>query len=232
MTKFLIFPIGWLTSIILACAVRLDVILAPLVTFVVGASCYTVRSFIEKNTPTAEQVAKRASFAVITRQLVAYLAILIASILVTRTYYWITWNPIGEARDDGWTLDEIPPAVDEFPTVSNGAGVIAQARRTRAPFLFIDTPIPYYVFVHKSNEANGSRNLVFRYDSTDAGWDSPPRITWINDSLLKISVGNGDILQVTRQETQMSGIRIVYALGPSLQPPALRFWQRPFFSNS
>lgn len=104
--------------------------------------------------------------------------------------------------------------IDNLADVKNQDGIIATIRRTRAALLSVDTPIPYYVFVHQQGIQDRSCNLVFKYETTDNGWRDAPRVSWRHRSSLRIAVANErDIARIIRQSRRLKGIQITYVIG-------------------
>jgi hypothetical protein len=156
-------------------------------------------------------------------------AVLVSSLLLTRLYGDLTWDPVGAAGDNGWGFFQCSPPTDS-PAVSNRAGIAATVRRGACasdPLMLLSAG-SFFVFLQHSGEPKGSRTLVFRYQTTTSGWDYPPKLTWVDEFTLRIAVARGCIKQVTKQQSSAHGVNIEYALASEQKPPAIAFWQRPF----
>ena len=100
-----------------------------------------------------------------------------------------------------WILASCQPVFPMFDTVDNLAdvpnrnGMVAAVRRTRA-MLPLDTPIPYYVFVHPKGTADRNCNLFFQYDATDSGWRDGPRVSRSGSTLRIVVRDRRDIARV------------------------------------
>ena len=215
----LIFPGIWLLVTASACAVRLDATLAGLLSSLVGTATYVVAA--RKRTEAGPTIVKRAT---------SLISILVASVLLTRTYYWITWDPTG-AIDDGWgnAPGIFQDVVYEWPEVPSRARLAVSIRRTSSGLLSVDVPASYFIFVRPLYQQDNKESLVFRYYATEAGFDAPPQVSWESNDHLIITVGVGDILTVTKQHKEIDGVRITYSLGRSTYNSEVAFWQRPFF---
>jgi len=160
---------------------------------------------------------------------IAVIIIVATSVLGVMGYKWISWDPIGEVSDNGWRNFWGPCEKREILSIPNGKGEIATLRLSECPIVYVDVDRSYFVFLHKRQELNKKWNLVFRYKVNINEKNSQPKIMWITNSSLKITVGSDNILQVTKQLRHIEGIDIVYDLGRAEFPPALEFWQRPLF---
>jgi hypothetical protein len=220
--KLLLFPGLWLIATAAVCVARLDATLAGALTFAVGFIAYLV-AHVDRTELRSRAliIVKRSAFA---------LGILVVSVLLTRTYYWVTWNPIG-TTDDGWGI--MPGMIfqdleHDWPAIPNGDDGVAVVRRTSSGLLSIDSPTSYFVFVHLASEHESRTNLVFRYFATAQGWDSPPQVTWDRDGSVIVLVGVGDILTITKQRHSIDGVPVTYDICAGAHSPELAFWQRPF----
>ena len=217
--QLLIFPGIWLLVTAGACAVRLDATLAGLLSFVAGAATYLLRG--SKAIERCPTIAKRTA---------SLIGILVVSVLLTRSYYWITWDPIG-TTDDGW--GKVPggifqDVVQEWPEVPSALGFVVSVRKTSSGLLSVDVPASYFVFVHPLQQQDSNESLIFRYYAT-GGFNAPPQVSWESESRLIITVGVRDILTVTKQRNEIDGVRITYSLGRPAYNSEVAFWQRPLF---
>jgi hypothetical protein len=219
---WLLFPGLWLIFVVVACAARLDAALAGALSFVVGLISYVVSRV---STPKF-----RSRAHAILKWPLAVTGILVVSVVMTRVYYWITWDPIGTI-DDGWgTVPGLvfQDVVREWPAAQNGS-IVAAIRRTSSGLLSADVTASYFVFVHRISEGDSEANLAFRYFATERGFDLPPQIRWGRDNSVIVLVGDGDILMITKQRRSTDGARVAYEIGPGVYPPETAFWQRPLF---
>jgi hypothetical protein len=217
---WLLFPVVWLLFMALACILRVQVVFAGILSVVCGVICYGLTLSVPRSKSRSARWGVAVRIAVI-------VGIFVLSLSATRTYYWISWNPVGNAYDDGWGWF-FPDSVDELSDVSKVHGRIVTIKRTR-DLLIADRPIPYFVFIRKPGEQSDAGNLVFRYDTTDRGWNRVPTIHWLNGSSVLLSVEPGTIAVITKQLAKSEGVGIKYDLGNPTYKVALHFWQRPFF---
>jgi hypothetical protein len=209
-------------SAVALCAVRLEATSAGALSFVAGLISYLVSRV-------GRPQLRSGAHAILKWTLIVP-GILVASVVMTRVYYWITWDPIGTI-DDGWgTVPGLlfQDAVREWPAVQKGSVVVA-VRRTSSGLLSADVPASYFVFVHRIMDRDSEANLAFRYFATARGFDSPPQIGWGRDISAIVLVGDGDVLRITKQRRSADGARVTYEIGPALDPPETAFWQRPLF---
>lgn len=227
--RAIFFVAAWLAGILALSLTNVNQVVGMAIAVVWGFACIAVVSevpfFGSNDNERSAAVPKffRPVFAV-----GAVLLALVGSVYAIRAYKWLTWDPIGAVTDNGWGWYGCEKT--EVAAIPNGNGVVARIRRTECPgFLAGDTELSYFVFVGAERGAAGARNLVFRYEVMSEAWESPPKITWIGDTSVKIAVGRGAILRVTKQRTSSDGVAISYALAPALLPPGTEYWQRPFW---
>jgi hypothetical protein len=137
----------------------------------------------------------------------------------------MAWDPIGNGDD----LGDAPCYARELTALPNRSGEVATVRRVLCTGDMLNTVVVYFVFVHKVSERNNHDNLVFRYTTSDGyRLTAPyvPKLAWAKDSALNIALGDGVILQVTKQRASIDGVGISYSLGKAQYPPALEWWQR------
>lgn len=208
----------WLTTLGVACACRLDATLAGLLGFGTGTAIYFASLRANKALGGHRRLLEGT---------VALTGIFVASLGLTRVYYWVTWDPIGTV-DDGWGVAPgFQDAVRDWPNMSIGHDLMTSIRRTSSGLLSVGFPASYFVFVHPPQEPDSRSNLVFRYAATEVGWGSPPEITW-KDPNIVVAVPARDIFMVTRQRQSVRGVAMRYELHGSVHPAELLFWQRPF----
>lgn len=213
----------WLIGCVLALFARIDVVLTSMAISVWSLICYWATvSRTRSKSPSDE---RRALFA----RFLAPFAIILLSFFAVRTYFWITWDPIGSPYDTGWGLAPFPNRASETSTKSNGRGIFATCLRMTSGMLDADAPASYYIFIHSAGTNEDHGNLVFRYYATEEGFYDSPSFVWLTPSTIKIMVPNGDVQQITKQRSSLGGVHILYSVGQSVEQPALRFWERPFF---
>jgi hypothetical protein len=246
--RFAVFPGLWLLSVVGLCVANIDVNITVVVTFVIGTITYAVASrnreggtarrqqmeeldCAESGTPLPYSNRARArlrSGRAPTHGIVIF-AVFALSLLSARVYYWVTWDPVGNPYDNGWGRSPLPDISETYRSVANSNGILVTTRRVRASLLIAESPIEYFLFVHKLSQPMDHRTLVFRYFATDGGWDGPPRSIWISNNSLLVRTGPGDVLQVTKQVHFIDGITIQYVVPSTARAAALRFWERPLF---
>src|ERR1700688_1556498 len=111
-----------------------------------------------------------------------------------------------------WLYVELAPLLDslgetngadcdyrgDFPSVPNGAGLVATGHSTGCAVVLLFTAFTTYVYVHKIGESDSAKSLVFRFnESPDSS--AEPQIVWSDASNLRISVSTVDA--VTKQLT-------------------------------
>lgn len=149
------------------------------------------------------------------------LVILVGSFIAIGTYRWIAFDPIGEISDNG--VGGLPCEKDDLKRIANNSGDVAIIRRTACPGQMAGNwGLTYFIFAHKAGEGETRGNLILRYTVEAECWDSLPRVYWLPDRVLKISVA-GEILEVTFQRATYAGIAIDYVLGPARFPPKPNF---------
>lgn len=153
----------------------------------------------------------------------AFVAVISLSGLSTFVIGAISWDPIGVRND----LGSPPCETIERSSASSRAGDIASVRQTGCAGTR-DGVESFFVFVHSPSSSPTRSDLAFRYTPTAKGASSPPKVAWVAPSVLRISVGDGMILQVTAQQTNVHGVDVVYLLGSAVKPSATTWWQRPF----
>lgn len=159
--------------------------------------------------------------------LVGGVLILIAALstLATGALSAAIWDPIGENNDVG----EAPCSTFDAEPISNGTGIVAVVRKTRCSGGW-EEQANFFVFVRQSNAQNSRANLAFRYTPTN-GSDEGPRLHWLSDHLLRITIGDGQITQITKQVPSIDDVRVIYSYRWTEHPPAIHWWQRVFDSQ-
>lgn len=100
----------------------------------------------------------------------------------------------------------------ELKPAANNSGIVVTAHNTVCDGFGGSSAI--YVYVHKLEERESKQSLVFRYfDKSDV---PAPTFEWVNDSSLRIVVG--DVSQVTKQLDTIAGVKIIYVVGKSDYP--------------
>lgn len=218
-TSLLVFPVAWVVG--LGAVGLANVMWSPLIAAAWGFLCYMAALLIRKaaNSGRNDRLARTLSRAL---HVLAIALIVIVSTLSMFIAGSISWNPIGKGDDLG-----APPCMTtDLLTLHNRNEEVATIRRTWCSGNW-DGMVSYFVFVHNERVPNSRKNLVFRYTPTDRSSMIAPIISWQSRSSLHITVGPGDILQVTRQQTSMAGVEVTYSLGRAVYSPAPEWWQRP-----
>jgi hypothetical protein len=122
-----------------------------------------------------------------------------------------------------WLYVELAPLLDslgetngaecdyrgDFPSVPNGAGLVATGHSTGCAVVLLFTAFTTYVYVHKIGESDSAKSLVFRFnESPDSS--AEPQIVWSDASNLRISVSTVDA--VTKQLTSINDVKISYSI--------------------
>jgi hypothetical protein len=231
--RAVVFLLLFLLGSLLICASRISYDVAGFIDFVWGAGLYW---FFIRASLTARTSEPNRRLATIVAQVLQHAAVIVAIYLLSgplvKVYYWITWDPIGDSYDSGlgWSPPWVPfsvDSVDELPAVPNGEGLVAIVRRTR-PGLDVGDYVPYFVFVLAVGEKPNARDLVFRYQSTEAGIYSPPKISWLRKNRLSIAVESGNVFVITKQRFSIDDVAIRYKIGRTVRNSELNFWERPF----
>jgi len=92
---------------------------------------------------------------------------------------------------------------EAIPSVSANGNLVISGHHT----LCGDSAV--YLYLHKPGEAESSSSLVFRY--FDEPTEKLPRIEWLNNHVLQISVGK--VSQITKMRTTAEGVQIKYVIG-------------------
>lgn len=226
----LLFPGLWLCALIAACILRLQSLEACFVAGLLGVAGYVCRARAERHQtpaygwpPSNASARSRGKLA----PLAAVVVLPIISYFVVKSYYWTTWNPIGTAQDAGW--GQLWPFEDDVSSslLSSRGGIVVSMRQSTAKFF--EVPSTVFIFVHSSNESDGARNLVFRYDDSGHSNGLGPRITWTGNDHMTIHVWPNSIGRITKKLTSIGDVEVAYDLGAVNYATQLNFWDRPYW---
>jgi len=140
---------------------------------------------------------------------VAQYSVLTASIIGIAVVLFLLFRLLSPLDSLGRT-DERCDTRGDFPSVPNHTGIVATAHETGCAIVLLSTEFTTYVYVHRAGEEDSARSLVFRFYESPNSFDCP-KIVWINDSSLYISVS--DVGEVTKQLNSMDGVKISYFVG-------------------
>jgi hypothetical protein len=210
--------ISWLTIIAVMCAFRVDALIITFAATLVGAVAMNVAF-------------RRLSFMGYRRINIVAIGLMIValSILLPRSYYWVTWNPVADSYDNGWGKSFFPDTVKQISLSTSADGKIATVRCVFGTFSFDESPVPFYVFLQGPGEPASANNLIFRYFATSDGWNKPPNLTWIRKSILVITTERGTVLQVTKRLRRLGPTIVLYRIADTALPDATEFWERRLF---
>ena len=117
-------------------------------------------------------------------------------------------DPQGEATSNCYSMKLKP--------VPNKSDMVATAHNTVCDGFGGNSVV--YVYIHGVDQDDSRKSLVFRYSDK---YDVPsPTIEWINDSSLRISVG--EVSQVTKQLFSIDGVTVTYNIGKQDYSPEIK----------
>lgn len=218
--RLIVFPGAWLVAVMAICGLRLDLPVWIPLAFVIACIGYFFKARARygyksnRRDPVLLRITAHAGLVVL---------MFVISAFVPLSYKWLTWDPDGRAQGAAWGS----PACDtsSIAIVPNGAGMVAQVRRTDCSIgIYNSGDSTYYVYIHTLGEDGNRQNLVLRYDITQV--DRQPVIHWQGASVLEVAVGPRAILQVTEMREFMNGVHVKYSLAPAQYRAALTPWQR------
>jgi len=136
------------------------------------------------------------------------------------------YDPIGTGNDVG----SAPCRESDLLSLSNDVGLVADVREVHCLGDW-DEPSTYFVFVRPAERAPTRSDLVFRYRGDWEGdrWGRPAKPAWQTNHALLVAV-DGKIEQITEQRTEVSGVRIRYAVTAPGCPSTSNPWQRLVWS--
>jgi hypothetical protein len=106
--------------------------------------------------------------------------------------------------------DESCDTRGDFPSVRNGAGMVATGHSTGCAIVLLSTEFTTYVYVHRAGDADSAKSLVFRFYESPESFDDP-KIVWTDNSNLQISIP--EVGEVTKKLNSMDGVKISYSIG-------------------
>jgi len=135
------------------------------------------------------------------------LALSILSVLIALNWLYVDVAPMLDSL--GPTNGADCDSRGDFPSVPNGAGMIATGHSTGCAFFLLGTAFTTYIYVHRAGEPDSANSLVFRFDeSPDSSED--PKLIWSDASNLRISVP--EVSAVTKRRTSINGVNISYSI--------------------
>lgn len=81
------------------------------------------------------------------------------------------------------------------------------------------------VAITRSRGTQKSREVVFRYEPSTSERRAWPKMKWLSDDILSVTVGNNAIEQVSKQRFDLKGLHVRYSLGAAKKPP-MTIWDR------
>ena len=98
----------------------------------------------------------------------------------------------------------------DYRAVANGSGVVVTGHTTGCVVVLLSTTYTTYVYLHRPEESDSSKSLIFRYVEGDENI-ADPQITWTDDVSLHISVP--EVGTVTKQVSSIGPYKISYSIG-------------------
>lgn len=147
----------------------------------------------------------------VTKYITVLILIVISGMVLWVGYRWYEHqDPQGEASSNC--------IKKELPQLSNGSDMVVSAHETACDGFGGSWAI--YIYVHKLNEVESKKSLVFRFsESTGIDSQNPyPTFEWTSKNALRISINH--VAEVTKQLDTMKGINITYAIGKVDYPQA------------
>jgi hypothetical protein len=169
-----------------------------------GVACYSAGFLIVK--PLGPR--RRVMWKTVLLYISAAALILITPSYVVPYFRNLAWDPIGLPSDLG--LGAPACHVYQDRVIPSGSGRVVVVRRNWCDFGFGESAASYFLFVRDANEASNQRNLVFRYDSTMAGWGNDPKVRWRSPSVVDVSIATGAIKRITKKKAAQDGVSIFY----------------------
>jgi len=185
-----------------------------LVVPLISVSCYTVYSVIQ---PSGRRLWH--PIADVIKHVAVVCCLLVASVYVTYAAHWLFWDPIecpGAALESG-----------DVAVIANHEGDVVSVHRSSCEIgLFTGSDAQYYfAFVRHQRESNRTDNLALRYDTDDSGWKQPPRVEWLDEKTVRITIASR-VYAVTQDRTRVNGIRVVYRFRRTDYVTNVTAWQR------
>ena len=139
-------------------------------------------------------------------KLVRY-SVLVVSALGIVTVCNFLFNVVGPG--DSLGVASANCARQDFSPVPNGAGMVATAHAVNCTYGLAHGADTTFMYVHKPEEADGRKSLVFRF--SNFGTLGDPQMTWSDSSSLNISIP--EVGEITKQLGSMGATRIAYSIG-------------------
>lgn len=137
----------------------------------------------------------------------------------------VRWGPQGEPSDSSMFPSECN--ISDLASVSNAKGDTATARSGNCGWgPFAGMGYGYIVVaITRSRGTQKSRDVVLRYEPTSPERWAWPKMKWLSDDILSVTVGNNAIEQVSKQRFDLEGLHVRYSLGEAKKPP-MTIWDR------
>ncbi len=137
----------------------------------------------------------------------------------------VRWDPQGEPSDSSMFSSEC--SISDLASISNAKGDTAAARYGDCGWgPFAGMGYGYIVVaITRSRGIQKSREVVLRYEPSTSERRAWPKMKWLSDDILSVTVGNNAIEQVSKQRFDLEGLHVRYSLGAAKKPP-MTIWDR------
>jgi hypothetical protein len=135
------------------------------------------------------------------------------------------WDPQGEPSDSSMFYSGCN--ISDLASVSNAKGDTATARLGDCgdgPFAGMGYDY-IVVAITRSRGTRKSREVVFRFQPSSTIERAVPKMKWLSDDILSVTVGDNAIEQVSKQRFDLEGLHVRYSLGAAKKPP-MTIWER------
>ena len=138
----------------------------------------------------------------------------------------VRWDPQGEPSDSSM-FDGSDCSISDLASVSNAKRDSATARLAVCGWgPWAGMSYGYIVVaITRSRGTQTSREVVFRYEPSTSERRAWPKMKWLSDDILSVTVGNNAIDQVSKQRFDLEGLHVRYSLGAAKKPP-MTIWER------
>jgi len=138
----------------------------------------------------------------------------------------VQWDPQGVPSDSSM-FDGSDCSISDLASVSNAKGDSAAARLAVCGWgPWAGMSYGYIVVaITRSQGTRKSREVVLRYEPTTSERRAWPKMKWLSDDILSVTVGNNAIEQVSKQSSDLEGLHVRYSLGAAKKPP-MTLWER------
>jgi len=138
----------------------------------------------------------------------------------------VRWDPQGEPSDSSM-FDSSDCSISNLASVSNAKGDSAGARFAVCGWgPWAGTSYGYIVVaITRSQGTHNTREVVFRYEPTTSERRAWPKMKWLREDVLSVTVGDDAIEQVSKQRFDVDGLQVRYSLGAAKKPP-MTVWER------